>query len=199
METNSCVSCNLKNLTSNKYFHFFLVDEIQVASYKILSALYTLGTDLTLAHDRKYLRTEFERNKPALGSCLGAFSSTFPVAFLEPHSNKNNQYSLLNRIADHSLEAQDIMAKMEVSMPTLETIMQEVEHYVESEKVIQACLSNQLRINNYNNFRVIKKRNTSLMLSCHFCALIYHSGGHKVLTMSVQLQATTLQWSQQIT
>lgn len=111
------------------------MDEIQVASYKILSALYTLGTNTTLTRDRKYLRTEFERHKPALGSCLGAFSSTFPVAFLEPHANKNNQYSLLNRIADHSLEAQDIMTKMEQSMPTLETILQEVEQYVESEKV----------------------------------------------------------------
>lgn len=107
----------------------------QVASYKILSALYTLGTDLTLSQDRKYLKTEFERHKPALGSCLGAFSSTFPVAFLEPHLNKHNQYSLLNRIADHSLEAQDVMAKMDSSMPTLETIVHEVEQYVESDKV----------------------------------------------------------------
>lgn len=55
---------------------------------------------------RKYLKTEIERHRPALGSCLGAFSSTFPVAFLEPHLNKHNQFSLLNRIADHSLEAQ---------------------------------------------------------------------------------------------
>lgn len=108
-----------------------------MASYKILSALYTLGTDLTLTHDRKYLKTEFERHKPALGSCLGAFSSCFPVAFLEPHSNKHNQYSLLNRIADHSLEAQDVMARMDQTMPTLETIMQEVESYVESEKSYQ--------------------------------------------------------------
>lgn len=82
------------------------VDEIQVASYKILSSLYTLGTDPTLTHDRKYLKTEIERHKPALGSCLGAFASTFPVAYLEPHLNKHNPYSLLNRIADHSLEAQ---------------------------------------------------------------------------------------------
>lgn len=97
--------------------------------------MYTLGTDLTLSQERKYLKTEFERHKPALGSCLGAFSSTFPVAFLEPHLNKHNQYSLLNRIADHSLEAQDVMAKMDSSMPTLETIVQEVEQFVESEKV----------------------------------------------------------------
>lgn len=66
--------------------------------------------------------------------CMGAFSSTFPVAFLEPHLNKHNQFSLLNRIADHSLEAQDVMQKMESSMPTLESILQEVDQFVESEK-----------------------------------------------------------------
>ncbi|KAG5681994.1 hypothetical protein PVAND_011393 [Polypedilum vanderplanki] len=97
------------HLAACEYGNELLLDEIQVASYKILSALYTLGTDNNLTRDRKYLKTEFERHKPALGSCLGAFSSTFPVAFLEPHNNKHNQYSLLNRIADHSLEAQDIM------------------------------------------------------------------------------------------
>lgn len=85
------------------------MDEIQVASYKMLASMYTLGTDPTLTHDRKYLKTEIERHKPALGSCLGAFGSTFPVAYLEPHLNKHNQYSLLNRIADHSLEAQGML------------------------------------------------------------------------------------------
>lgn len=88
------------------------MDEIQVASYKMLASLYTLGTDPTLTHDRKYLKTEIERHKPALGSCLGAFGSTFPVAYLEPHLNKHNQYSLLNRIADHSLEAQGMLLQI---------------------------------------------------------------------------------------
>lgn len=44
------------------------VDEIQVASYKMLGSLYALGTDATLTHDRKYLKTEIERHKPALVS-----------------------------------------------------------------------------------------------------------------------------------
>lgn len=79
------------------------MDEIQVASYKILQGLYHLGTDSTLHRDRKYLKIEMEKYKPALGSCLGAFSSTFPVAFLEPHLNKNNPYSLLNRIGNFTL------------------------------------------------------------------------------------------------
>lgn len=122
------------HLANFEYGSDLLLDETQVASYKILSSLYTLGVDQTLTHDRKYLKTEIERHKPALGSCLGAFSSCFPVAYLEPHSNKHNQYSLLNRIADHSLEAQDIMVKMESSMPTLETILAEVDAFVESDK-----------------------------------------------------------------
>ncbi|KAI4471407.1 ran binding protein 9-related [Holotrichia oblita] len=122
------------HLANCEYGSDLLLDEIQVASYKILQYLYTLGTDQTLTHDRKYLKTEIERNKPALGSCLGAFSSCFPVAYLEPSMNKHNQFSLLNRIADHSLEAQDIIAKMESSMPTLETILTEVDQFVDSDK-----------------------------------------------------------------
>ncbi|XP_043283357.1 ryanodine receptor isoform X10 [Venturia canescens] len=122
------------HLAACEYGNDLLLDEIQVASYKMLASLYTLGVDATLTHDRKYLKTEIERNKPNLGSCLGAFSSCFPVAFLEPHLNKHNQFSLLNRIADHSLEAQDIMTRMESSMPTLETILTEVDQFVESEK-----------------------------------------------------------------
>ncbi|GBP39010.1 Ryanodine receptor [Eumeta japonica] len=122
------------HLANCEYGADLLLDEIQVASYKMLASLYALGTDATLTHDRKYLKTEIERHKNALGSCLGAFSSTFPVAFLEPHLNKHNQFSLLNRIADHSLEAQDVMSKMEQSMPTLETILAEVDQFVESDK-----------------------------------------------------------------
>nr|CAD7393765.1 unnamed protein product [Timema cristinae] len=122
------------HLAAYEYGSDLLLDEIQVASYKMLGSLFTLGNDATLTHDRKYLKTEIDRHRPALGSCLGAFSSTFPVAFLEPHLNKHNQFSLLNRIADHSLEAQDVLARMDASMPTLETILNEVDQFVDSEK-----------------------------------------------------------------
>nr|AWV67093.1 ryanodine receptor [Mythimna separata] len=128
------LTAKFDHLANCEYGADLLLDEIQVASYKMLGSLYALGTDASLTHDRKYLKTEIERHKPALGSCLGAFSSTFPVAFLEPHLNKYNQFSLLNRIADHSLEAQDIMQKMGQCMPTLETILGEVDQFVESDK-----------------------------------------------------------------
>lgn len=51
------------HLAACDYGSDLLLDEIQVASYKILAALYTLGTDLNLSHDRKYIKTEFERHK----------------------------------------------------------------------------------------------------------------------------------------
>ncbi|XP_046400098.1 ryanodine receptor isoform X3 [Ischnura elegans] len=123
------------HLAACEYGSDLLLDDIQVASYKMLNSLYTLGIDATLTRDRKYLKTEIERHRPALGSCLGAFASTFPVAYLEPHLNKHNLFSIHHRLADHSLEAQDVMAKMESSMPTLEGILTEVDQFVESDKV----------------------------------------------------------------
>ncbi|XP_075211293.1 ryanodine receptor [Lycorma delicatula] len=122
------------HLAACEYGSDLLLDEIQVASYKMLGSLFTLGIDGTLTHERKYLRVEIERHRPSLGTCLGAFASTFPVAFLEPHLNKHNQFSLVNRIADHSLEAQDVLAQMENTMPTMDNILAEVDQFVESDK-----------------------------------------------------------------
>ena len=93
-------------------FCFLIVDDVQVACYKILSALFQLGTDLTLDKNRKFMKLALDRNRPAIGSCLGAFAATFPVAFLEPMMNKSNQWSIHNRIADSSLEAQGIHFRM---------------------------------------------------------------------------------------
>jgi ryanodine receptor 2 len=76
------------------------VDDLQVACYKMLSSLYVLGTDMTLSKNRKYIRQEIERYRPQVGSCLGAFASTFPIAYLEPAQNKNNPYSLHHKLQD---------------------------------------------------------------------------------------------------
>ncbi|XP_050722291.1 ryanodine receptor-like isoform X2 [Eriocheir sinensis] len=110
-----------------------LLDEIQVACYKILSALYQLGTDLSLDGGKTFMKKELNRHRPSIGNCLGAFSATFPVAYLEPMMNKNNPWSIHNRIADQSLEAQEIIAKMDTAMPTLEAVLKQVEKFVEEE------------------------------------------------------------------
>ena len=92
--------------TLSLFILLMAVDEIQVACYKILAALYQLGTDLSLDKSRKFIKIALDRNRPAVGACLGAFAATFPVAFLEPMMNKQNPFSIHNRIADQSLEAQ---------------------------------------------------------------------------------------------
>ncbi|XP_069958037.1 ryanodine receptor isoform X5 [Cherax quadricarinatus] len=116
-----------------EYGQDLLLDEIQVACYKILAALYQLGTDLTLDGSKTFMKKELDRHRPSIGNCLGAFAATFPVAYLEPMMNKNNPWSIHNRIADQSLEAQEIIVKMETAMPTLETVLKQVEKFVDEE------------------------------------------------------------------
>ncbi|XP_035704010.1 ryanodine receptor isoform X5 [Folsomia candida] len=122
------------HLAAYDYGADLLIDDLQVACYKMLNSLYTLGTDMTLAKNRKYMKIEIERYRPTIGSCLGAFASTFPIAFLEPSLNKNNPHSLVNKMQDQSLQAQDVMARLGGSVPTLDKMIQEVEHFVDSEK-----------------------------------------------------------------
>lgn len=45
---------------------------------------------------RCVINTVMRRQRPALGECLAAFSGAFPVAFLEPHLNKYNSFSIYN-------------------------------------------------------------------------------------------------------
>jgi ryanodine receptor 2 len=86
-----------------------LIDEIQVASYKIIESLYIIGTNLALTKTKKFLRTEIATHRASLGTCLAAISSTFPVAFLEPSLSKFNPNSVAGSgFAERSLEAQGI-------------------------------------------------------------------------------------------
>ncbi|RWS13212.1 ryanodine receptor-like protein, partial [Dinothrombium tinctorium] len=120
------------HLASNDFGADLLVNDIQVACYKILHSLGTLGTsNLTL--DRKFIKAELDFHRPSIGNCLGAFAATFPVAFLEPHLNKNNKNCIHSKSQEYSLEAQAVMQELEASMPTLDDLMSKFEKYVENE------------------------------------------------------------------
>lgn len=121
------------HLASNEFGSELLLNDIQVACYKILNSLYTLGTNPNLTLGRKFIKNELDFHRPAVGNCLGAFAATFPVAFLEPLLNKNNKYCIHSRSQDYSLEAQAIMQDLEASMPILDDLMTQFEKYVESE------------------------------------------------------------------
>jgi ryanodine receptor 2 len=95
------------HLAMYEYGTDLLVDEIQVASYKIIESLYIIGTNLALTKAKKFLRTEIATHRASIGTCLAAISSTFPVAFLEPQLSKFNPLSVAGSgFAERSLEAQ---------------------------------------------------------------------------------------------
>ncbi|KAM7298254.1 ryanodine receptor [Ixodes scapularis] len=118
------------HLAANEFGSDLLLDDIQVACYKILNSLYTLGTRTDLHGGRSFVKAELERHRPAYGNCLGAFAATFPVAFLEPSHNKHNPHCIHGKAQEHSLEAQAVMATLESSMPTLDDLMGQVEKFV---------------------------------------------------------------------
>lgn len=101
-----------------------------MACYKILHSVFQLGTDTKLFGARKFLVTEMEKHRPLFGRLLGAFSSTFPVAFLEPSLNKYNPLSIHGTLDEHSLEAQDVMSQLEASLPTLDDLISRVERFI---------------------------------------------------------------------
>ncbi|KAG7226578.1 hypothetical protein INR49_003735 [Caranx melampygus] len=81
------LSSLFEHIGQNMFGEDLILEDVQVSCYRILNSLYFLGTNKSI-----YV----ERQRPALGKCLAAFSAAFPVAFLEPHINKFNSFSIYN-------------------------------------------------------------------------------------------------------
>ena len=118
---------------SNSFGFDLIVDDIQVACYKILNSLYTLGTGKNLHNNRKFIIYELDHHRPQIGNCLGAFAACFPVAFLEPTMNKSNPFCIHAKSQDFSIEAQAVMQDLEASMPSIEDLMANFEKFVDAE------------------------------------------------------------------
>ena len=113
------------------------VGEIQLLSYKILNALWILGTLGTKLIEREWITNELNRHRPLIGDCLKSFASSFPIAFLEPSYNANNKYSVLfglseANLGEQSLEGQDIMNKVSKNLPSLQDLVNEIGQMCES-------------------------------------------------------------------
>ncbi|XP_048731868.2 ryanodine receptor-like isoform X6 [Ostrea edulis] len=105
-----------------------IVSDIQLSCYRILNSLYCLGTSNN---------SIINRHRPALGECLSSFACCFPVAFLEPERNKFNRNSLMfgieeEKLAEHSLEAQEVMELLAQTLPGLQRIIEEIAELAES-------------------------------------------------------------------
>lgn len=118
------------HLAANSFGADLVVCDIQVACYKILNSLYTIGVSTNLHCNRSFIKKELDYHRPSIGNCLGAFSATFPVAFLEPSLNKNNKNCIHSRAEDFSIEAQAVMQELEASMPNIDDLMAQLEKYI---------------------------------------------------------------------
>ncbi|XP_070577063.1 ryanodine receptor 2-like isoform X7 [Ptychodera flava] len=137
------------HLGKNKFGEDLLLDQIQICCYKILSSLYALGADKSLyvnSHDS--LKELLQRHRPAIGELLAAFAGAFPVAFLEPHLNKNNRNSVCGQMEQsEDMGNMEEFNRMMSGIPTLEDIMSEIEQmagsgakYTEAPHVIEVIL-----------------------------------------------------------
>ncbi len=109
-----------------------------MSCYKIAECLYRFGTDLPLTRTRRFVRAGIGNHRPAIGTCLAALSSAFPVAFLEPGVADHNPFSVSGSgFAKRSLEAQEAVARLAERVPELEMQLQEIERFVEEGKIHQ--------------------------------------------------------------
>jgi len=58
------------HLAANEFGSDLLIDDIQVACYKILNSLYTLGTRPELTLERRFIKSELDKHRPALGKLV---------------------------------------------------------------------------------------------------------------------------------
>ncbi|XP_072311661.1 ryanodine receptor 2 [Eucyclogobius newberryi] len=115
-----------KHIGQNAFGEDLILDDVQVSCYRILNSLYLLGTNTSI-----YV----ERQRPALGKCLAAFSAAFPVAFLEPHLNKFNPFSIYNSRATKERTALGIQGQVSQVcplLPNLDTCLQEITELAQS-------------------------------------------------------------------
>ncbi|VDO07677.1 unnamed protein product [Rodentolepis nana] len=111
-----------------------LLGHLQVTSYRILNALYVLGTTSRKHAIRYELMEELNRHRPMLGKCLAALTTCFPVAFLEPELSSHNPRSIAYNTeeADYSFEARDLLQKIGKTLPFLHEIIDDIVRLAES-------------------------------------------------------------------
>uniref|UniRef100_A0A8C3HTL3 Ryanodine receptor 1 n=1 Tax=Chrysemys picta bellii TaxID=8478 RepID=A0A8C3HTL3_CHRPI len=102
------------------------VDDVQVSCYRTLCSIYSLGTTRN-----PYV----ERQRPALGECLARLAAAMPVAFLEPHLNMHNPFSVYTTKSPREraiLGLPSCVEEMCPDIPELERLMKEISGLAES-------------------------------------------------------------------
>ncbi|XP_075692371.1 ryanodine receptor 1 isoform X1 [Rhinoderma darwinii] len=103
-----------------------ILDDVQVSCYRTLCSIYSLGTT-----KNPYV----EKQRPALGECLARLAAAMPVAFLEPHLNEYNIYSVYTTKSPREraiLGLPNSVEEMCADIPDLQTLMKEISMLAES-------------------------------------------------------------------
>ncbi|XP_016377141.1 ryanodine receptor 2 [Sinocyclocheilus rhinocerous] len=120
------LSSLFEHIGQNLFGEDLILDDVQVSCYRILNSLYSLGTSKSI-----YV----ERQRPALGECLAAFSGAFPVAFLEPSLNRHNTFSIYNCKSSRERAALGLPTQVQevcALVPSLERALEEIMELAES-------------------------------------------------------------------
>ncbi|XP_077359216.1 ryanodine receptor 2 [Festucalex cinctus] len=120
------LSSLFEHIGKNNFGEDLILDEVQVSCYRILKSLYFLGTNESI-----YV----ERHRPALGKCLAAFATAFPVAFLEPRIDNFNSFSIYNSKRPkerNALGLPDEVVDVCPMIPNLERSLEEIIEVAES-------------------------------------------------------------------
>ncbi|CAM4882414.1 unnamed protein product [Rotaria socialis] len=124
------LSSLLDHLGKNHYGVDVFENEIQLAGYKILNALWIIGTKGRTFVDREWIIEELNRHRPLLGDCLSSFAACFPIAFFEPEFNGNNKHG--SDVSQLSPEAHDVMTNISRTIPQLTNLIADIEEHAEA-------------------------------------------------------------------
>ncbi|KAI5100120.1 ryanodine receptor 1 isoform X9 [Silurus meridionalis] len=110
-----------------------ILDDLQMSCYRIMCSIYSLGTVKT---------PHAERHRPALGECLAHLAAAMPVAFLEPHLNEYNAFSVYTTKTprERAMFSQPIVSRAKPEMlkshfiPTMEKLKKRTAKVVAEEE-----------------------------------------------------------------
>ncbi|XP_072885345.1 ryanodine receptor 1-like isoform X1 [Hemitrygon akajei] len=114
------------HLAQHQFGDDVILDDVQVACYRILSSIYSLGTTKN---------TYVERQRPSLGECLARLAAAMPVAFLEHHLNEHNACSVYNTKTEREraiLGLPNTVDEMCPDIPDLDHLMKDINDLAES-------------------------------------------------------------------
>ncbi|XP_072515634.1 ryanodine receptor 1 [Salminus brasiliensis] len=103
-----------------------ILDDLQMSCYRIMCSIYSLGTVKT---------PHAERQRPALGECLAHLAAAMPVAYLEPHLNEYNAFSVYTTKTPREraiLGLPNEVQELCLDIPELDVLMKEIGHLAES-------------------------------------------------------------------